>query len=81
MVDLMSPGEFRTPVYSVSADILREEEDIEESDLRDEGMPVVSGARFEQRTEVFEALLGFIADDDKQPSKDLLDIIDFDEGL
>lgn len=40
----------------------------------------LSGARFSQRNEVFEAMLEFVAESEKQPAESLLDIIDGDEG-
>lgn len=40
----------------------------------------LSGTRFGQRNEVFEGLLEFIAESEKQPDGSLLDIIDGDEG-
>ena len=40
----------------------------------------LSGARFSQRNEVFEGMLEFVAQSEKQPEGSLLDIIDGDEG-
>lgn len=37
-----------------------------------------TGARYSQRTEVFEGILGFITDGQKQPSESLLDLIERD---
>jgi len=39
------------------------------------GVPQLTGARYSQRTEVFEYLLKFIADSEKQPSDSLLDLV------
>ena len=39
------------------------------------GLPQLTGARYSQRTEVFEYLLKFIADSEKQPSDSLLDLV------
>ena len=38
-------------------------------------VPQLTGARYSQRTEVFEYLLKFIADSEKQPSDSLLDLV------
>lgn len=40
----------------------------------------LSGARFSQRNEVFESMLQFVAESEKQPEGRLLDIIDVDMG-
>jgi len=40
----------------------------------------LSAARFSQRNEVFEGLLEFVAESEKQPEGSLLDLIDGDEG-
>jgi hypothetical protein len=40
----------------------------------------LSGTRFSQRNEVFESMLEFVAESEKQPVTSLLDIIDGDEG-
>jgi len=61
--------------------VLSMEEDPEERVVRSGGPPL-SAARFQQRTEVFESLLEFIEDQAKQPSGNLLDMVDrVDEGL
>jgi hypothetical protein len=39
------------------------------------GVPQLTGARYSQRTEVFEYLLKFISDSEKQPSDSLLDLV------
>ena len=39
------------------------------------GVPRLTGARYSQRTEVFEYLLKFIADGEKQPADSLLDLV------
>ena len=38
----------------------------------------LTGARYSQRTEVFEGILDFITDGEKQPSESLLDLIERD---
>jgi hypothetical protein len=38
----------------------------------------LTGARYSQRTEVFEGILSFITDGEKQPSESLLDLIERD---
>jgi hypothetical protein len=81
MAEWTSPSEHRNTALSISADLLQAEEDTEERKLRDGDSRAISGERYEQRTRVFEALLEFITDGDKQPSEDLLDIIDVDEAL
>jgi hypothetical protein len=40
-----------------------------------------SGTRYRQRTEVFESLLKFVKDGEKQPDDDLLDLVESDKGL
>ena len=40
-----------------------------------EGQEIPSGLRYQQRTEVFEALLEFIGEEEKQPSGSLLDLV------
>ncbi|KAF8692320.1 hypothetical protein AX14_002592 [Amanita brunnescens Koide BX004] len=40
-----------------------------------EGQEIPSGLRYQQRTQVFEALLGYIGEEDKQPSGSLLDLV------
>jgi len=40
----------------------------------------LSGTRFTQRTEVFEGLLKFVSDEEKQPSESLLDIVEKDRS-
>jgi len=81
MAEFTSPMENRSPVLSVSAQSLRAEEDPEEAKSRNDETKATSGEWFEQRTEVFEVLLEYIADKDKQPSEDLLDLVDLDKGL
>jgi hypothetical protein len=54
--------------------VLNMMEDPEERAVRD-GKSPLSAARFQQRTEVFESLLKFIGDEEKQPSGNLLDIM------
>lgn len=38
----------------------------------------LTGARYNQRTEVFESILKFVVDDEKQPSQSLLDLVERD---
>ena len=71
-------AEPRDCIHSTSAHALRAEEDFEELKMRDGVTAALSGKKFAQRTEVFEVLLKFIAEEHKQPSKSLLDIIDRD---
>ena len=40
-----------------------------------------SEARYRQRTEVFESLLKFVQDGEKQPDDDLLDLVESHKGL
>jgi hypothetical protein len=41
----------------------------------------LSGDRYRQRTEVFESLLKFVVDGEKQPDDDLLDLVESDKGF
>ncbi|PPR03546.1 hypothetical protein CVT24_007035 [Panaeolus cyanescens] len=43
-------------------------------------VPHLSGERYGQRTEVFESLLKFVMDGEKQPSESLLDLVDGARG-
>jgi len=69
--------------------MLRDVVDPLEAIIRDEGkeegvaeptssLSALTGARYSQRTEVFEGILGFITDGEKQPSESLLDLIERD---
>jgi len=64
-----------------SSQRLRDVVDPQEAIIRDRGgggapgVPRLMGARYSQRTEVFEYLLKFIADSEKQPSDSLLDLV------
>ena len=71
------------PVHanSVNAHVLRAEEDVEELKARDDVSSPVSGSRYAQRMEVFENLLRFISEENKQPSGDLLDMVNRDDDL
>lgn len=40
----------------------------------------LSAERYKERTAVFEQLMGFVNEDAKQPDKDLLRMIDIDQG-
>jgi hypothetical protein len=66
----------RKSLHLINAHMLQAEEDAEELKIRDGMTGAVSGARFAQRNEVFEELLKFIAEENKQPSGNLLDIVD-----
>jgi hypothetical protein len=43
-------------------------------------LSTLMGARYSQRTEVFEGILNFINDEEKQPSESLLDLVERDRG-
>jgi len=69
--------------------MLRDVVDPLEAIIRDEGkeegvteptssLSALTGARYSQRTEVFEGILNFITDGEKQPSESLLDLIERD---
>ena len=69
---------------SSSSQRLRDMVDPQEAIIRGEdgrgggsasGVPRLTGARYSQRTEVFEYLLKFIADNEKQPADSLLDLV------
>lgn len=69
---------------SSSSQRLRDVVDPQEATIRGEddrgggdapGVPRLTGPRYSQRTEVFEYLLKFIADSEKQPSDSLLDLV------
>lgn len=72
MVDDGSSSEI-APVQPRRA-IISMEEDPEEQNLR-KGAAPLTAARFQQRNEVFEALLEFVGEDAKQPSGNLLDMM------
>jgi len=69
--------------HGSSSQRLRDMVDPQEAMIRGEddggggasGVPQLTGARYSQRTEVFEYLLKFIADSEKQPSDSLLDLV------
>ncbi|KAF5383443.1 hypothetical protein D9757_006088 [Collybiopsis confluens] len=63
-----------------SSDPLKISEDPYETSLRPTAAQPVSQERFAQRTKTFEAILEFVADEVKQPSGSLLDLIDVDVG-
>lgn len=69
-----------TPAKRTRA-VLQMDEDPEEARVRVEGRKTVSAARFSQRTEMFESLLGFVGEEVKQPKGSLLDLVDADDGL
>jgi muskelin len=65
-----------------SSQRLRDMVDPQEAMIRGEdgrggapGVPRLTGARYSQRSEVFEYLLKFIADSEKQPADSLLDLV------
>jgi hypothetical protein len=78
---LVSPSERPIGANSVNAHVLRAEEDVEELRARDDVSPPVSGARYAQRMGVLENLLEFISEEHKQPSGNLLDMVDRDSDL
>ena len=69
--------------HGSSSQRLRDMVDPQETMIRGEddrgggasAVPRLTGARYSQRTEVFEYLLKFIADGEKQPSDSLLDLV------
>jgi len=61
--------------------VLSMEEDLMEIALRDPSTKPLSAERFRQRTEVFESLLQFIGEDEKQPMGSLLDMVDAEDGI
>ncbi|KAF9467401.1 Muskelin N-terminus-domain-containing protein [Collybia nuda] len=65
---------------SVSVHALRDTEDPLERELRAGDPRKLNEARFTQRNAVFESLLRFISEKDKQPCGSLLDMVDGDEG-
>lgn len=65
---------------SVSAHVLKSCEDPLERELRASDPQKLDEARFSQRNAVFESLLRFISEKDKQPCGSLLDMVDGDEG-
>jgi hypothetical protein len=76
----MDEQDIVSPVRSIKAQTLRAVEDQEERKLRDEAGRGVSAARFSQRNEVFESLLKFVAEEEKQPASSLLDMVDGNDG-
>ncbi|KAF8971232.1 Muskelin N-terminus-domain-containing protein [Flammula alnicola] len=58
---------------------LRDMTDPLEAVIRGEdGESLLTGARYSQRTEVFESILKFVEDGEKQPSESLLDLVERD---
>jgi hypothetical protein len=47
-----------------------------ETRLRGDGAPTLPGARYKQRTEVFENILKLVMESEKQPTESLLDLIE-----
>jgi len=78
---LVSVAERPIRANSVNAYVLRAEEDVEELKTRDDVATPVSGARYAQRMEVFECLLKYISDENKQPSGKLVDMVDRDNDV
>jgi hypothetical protein len=78
---LVSAAERPIHANSVNAYVLRAEEDVEELKTRDDVALPVSGARYAQRMEVFESLLKFISDENKQPSGRLVDMVDRENDI
>ena len=62
----------------VSADLLRETEDPMEQNGSGKGK--LTSSRFSERTAVFESLLDFVSEGEKQPNDSLLDIIGGEGG-
>lgn len=72
-----TPGDAEDPPpRTLNANSLRES-----ADPLEEGGKVPSGDRFKDRNDLFEKLLEYISQDEKQPSGSLLDIIDGAVGL
>lgn len=72
-------------IRGINADALKEIEDPVERDIRHGGGDCdadekLTSMRFSQRNEVFESLLEFISEGEKQPKGSLLDLIDGDGG-
>ncbi|KAF8070082.1 Muskelin N-terminus-domain-containing protein [Lyophyllum atratum] len=71
-------------VRAVNPQALKEVEDPLEREVRDAEVGVGAGkltaARFSQRNEVFESLLEFVTESEKQPTGSLLDVFGVDEG-
>ncbi|KAF5385812.1 hypothetical protein D9615_002604 [Tricholomella constricta] len=71
-------------MHTVDPHALREMEDPLERDMRDGAGPraprKLTGMRFSQRNDVFEGLLEFVSEGQKQPQGSLLDLIGVDEG-
>ena len=61
--------------------VLQMDEDPVETRMREEGRRPVSAARFSQRTDMFERVLGFVGEEVKQPQGSLLDLVDAEDGL
>lgn len=64
----------------INAAALKENEDPVEQEIRDADVGKLTSTRFSQRNEVFESLLEFVSQGEKQPKGSLLDMIDSDEG-
>ena len=68
-----------SPMYLTGgAQRLREVIDPLETIIRGEMAPPLSGVRYSQRAEVFEDILQFITENEKQPSESLLDLVEKD---
>ena len=50
------------------------------ADAVKEGKEKLTGARYAQRTEVFERILKFVVESEKQPEESLLDLVESDRG-
>lgn len=68
---------------TVDVNTLRGAEDPLEREARDtsNGEGQLTAARFAQRNEVFESLLEFVSESEKQPVGSLLDVVDEDESM
>lgn len=62
----------------VSADALRETED--QIEQTESGKGQLTSSRFSERTNVFESLMNFVSEGEKQPNGSLLDIIGGEGG-
>jgi len=81
----LPPVETEDPSFVISSGIrqLRDVIDPVEALVRGDHVHTespLSGTRFTQRTEVFEGLLKFVSDEEKQPSESLLDIVEKDRS-
>jgi hypothetical protein len=71
----------RNPVRVISSQALRGMEDAEERMSRNDGGRPLPALRYEQRTRIFECLLEFVGEDSKQPSGNLVNMVDRQEAI